>query len=326
MPGQVLPTVVTTVAGSLKLPYVAVEAPDGVVLAAHGRPGAVEVERWPLIYQSDVVGALVASPRRGEAAFDGRDREVLGDIARQAGAAVRAEALTADLLESRQRLVTAREEERRRLRRDLHDGLGPMLTGLGLNIDAARHALGGLRPEPDDVVRLARAASFLTSAKEASAQVIADLRGMVYELRPPALDDLGLLGAIRTHAERVGPRLDLHIEVAGELPELPAAVEVAVFRTAVEAITNAVRHGGARCCVVRLCAAPDGAVILEVTDDGSSSGPWRAGVGLTGMRERAAELGGSLTAGPTPDGGCVTARYPLSARGAPQADLLPGQP
>jgi signal transduction histidine kinase len=297
VPGDVLPAVVTAVAGTLRLPYAAVEGPDGAVIAAAGTAGAV-VERWPLTYQGTPMGALVASPRRGEAAFDARDREVLGELARQAGPAVRAEALTADLLESRQRLVTAREEERRRLRRDLHDGIGPMLTGLGLNLDAARAAVAR-GAEPD---------TYLAAAKDASAQVITDLRDVVYDLRPPALDDLGLTGAITVHAERLGAELAL--DAAG-LPALPAAVEVAALRTAVEAMNNAVRHGGDRRCAVRLVAGRE--LVVEVTDDGRSGGPWRAGVGLAAMRERAVELGGSLEAGPTGAGGRVVSRYPLGS-------------
>ena len=145
-PGEVLPALVAAVAESLRLPYVAIERPgDGSVLAASGEPAAAgdaRAGRWPLSYQGLTVGSLVAWPRRGEETFDPRDRAVLADIARQAGAAVHAEALTADLLDSRQRLVSAREEERRRLRRDLHDGLGPLLTGIGLNLDAARARAG----------------------------------------------------------------------------------------------------------------------------------------------------------------------------------------
>ena len=297
VPGEVLPAVVAAVATTLRLPYVALVGADGGVLAAHGTPGGT-VERWPLAYQGAPMGALVASPRRGESEFDPRDRAVLADLARQAGPAVRAEALTADLLESRQRLVTAREEERRRLRRDLHDGLGPMLTGLGLNLDAARAAAGrGDDPAP-----------FLAAAKDASAQMIADLRELVYDLRPPALDDLGLVGAITVHAERLGVACTL--DAAG-LPALPAAVEVAALRTAVEAVNNAVRHGGAGHCTVRLAAGRQ--LELEVTDDGRSAGDWQPGVGLTAMRERAAELGGTLSAGPAAGGGRVRATYPLGA-------------
>jgi two-component system NarL family sensor kinase len=318
--GGVLPAVVSAVAASLRLPYVAIERPgDGSVLAAWGDATLAKtagVERWGLSYQGAPVGFLAASPRRGEAAFDERDRKVLADIARQAGPAVRAEALTADLLDSRQRLVTAREEERRRLRRDLHDGLGPMLTGLGLNLDAARTRLAAALHTHAADAEIARADEFLARAKQASSQVIKDLRGMVYELRPPSLDDLGLVGAVRLHAERHAAGADLQVDIdAVGLPDLPAAVEVAAFRTAVEAITNAVRHGDAQHCTVRLTAYAGQELILDVSDDGRSPTPWRPGVGLTAMRERAEELGGTLTAGPSLAGGHVIARYPLSPSG-----------
>jgi two-component system NarL family sensor kinase len=307
-PGTVLTAVVTAVAESLRLPYVAIERPvDNQLLAAHGAPGEGPVERWPLTYQGRTVGNLVATPRRGEAAFDPRDRVVLTDLGRQSGAAVHAEALTADLLESRQRLVNMREEERRRLRRDLHDGLGPVLTGLGLNIDAARTQL-----EQADVA-LSEADAFLSHAKEASSRAIGDLRSIVYGLRPPALDDLGLVGAVRVHVDRLveGSPMRITVDAPG-LPDLPAAVEVAAFRTAVEAVNNVVRHADARRCGLQF-KVEDGSLVLEVADDGSSRLDWTAGVGLLAMRERAAELGGTLTAGATSDGGRVRARFPLGA-------------
>ncbi|MDX6277442.1 MAG: hypothetical protein QOJ72_1570 [Nocardioidaceae bacterium] len=315
-PGTVLAGVVAAVAESLRLPYVAIEGPgDKQLLAVRGEARDSPVERWALTYQGRTVGHLAASPRRGEAEFDPRDRLVLADLARQSGAAVHAEALTADLLESRQRLVNAREEERRRLRRELHDGLGPVLTALGLNIDAARTRLA-----PEDP-RMSEADAFMSHAKEASSQAIADLRSIVYGLRPPALDDLGLVGALELHINRLVESSPLQVSVEGaHLPELPAAVEVAAFRTAVEAVTNVVRHADARTCSVVL-EVRDGSLVVEVADDGSSRGDWTAGVGVLGMRERAAELGGSLTAGPTADGGSVRARFPLGA--SPTTGLTP---
>jgi two-component system, NarL family, sensor kinase len=280
-PGEVLPAVVAVVAvvaESLRLPYVAIERPrDGSVLAASGEPAAAgdaRAGRWPLSYQGLIVGTLVAWPRRGEETFDPRDRAVLADIARQAGAAVHAEALTADLLDSRQRLVSAREEERRRLRRDLHDGLGPLLTGIGLNIDAARaragHAGGaGARGDLDPL---------LGQAKDATTQAIADLRGIVYGLRPSSLDDLGLAGAIAAHIQRLTEGTAVQITLESDPPpDLPAAIEVATFRIAVEAISNVVRHAGAQACQVRLGADSCGQLVVEVCDDGAGAGPWTAG-------------------------------------------------
>jgi two-component system, NarL family, sensor kinase len=327
-PGAVLPAVVAAVAESLRLPYVAIERPgDGSVLAAAGAStesnspepassGEASPERWPLSYQGTVVGTLVAQPRRGEQAFDPRDRAVLGDLARQAGAAVHAEALTTDLLESRHRLITAREEERRRLRRDLHDGLGPLLTSAGLNLDAARVQTTGGQRRPGagnpDLTAL------LDQAKEATAQALADVRGIVYGLRPTSLDDLGLAGAISAHIRRLGEGGGLCITLdAGPLTELPAAVEVAAFRIATEAVNNVCRHSGARNCEVRLQVEAGRQLLVEVADDGAGGQPWPAGVGLLAMRERAAELGGTLTAGPGPHGGLVRACFPLPDQDAP---------
>ena len=315
VPGAVLPVVVSAVAGSLRLPYVAIERPgDGSVLAASSVPAKsrdVRAERWPLSYQGVTVGTLVACPRSGEEAFDPRDLAVLTEIARQSGAAVRAEALTADLLDSRQRLVSAREEERRRLRRDLHDGLGPLLTGIGLNIDAARARAG----RASSASAGADLGLLLGRAKEATAQAIADLRGIVNGLRPSALDDLGLAGAIAAHIQRLTKGTEVQVSFEADLPPyLPAAVEVAMFRIAIEAISNVVRHAGAHTCQVRLGAETDGQLVVEVCDEGAGTRTWAASVEMLAMRERSAEVGATLTAGPTADGGRVRACFPLEAR------------
>ncbi|MFD7877741.1 sensor histidine kinase [Streptomyces sp. NPDC059766] len=289
------------VASALRLPYVAIQRGDGTPVACYGT--LVEPwERWPLAYQGQIEGYLVASARRGEEGFDDRDRNLLNDIAGQLGLALHTRTLTVELLRSQQRLVAAREEERRRLRRELHDGLGPVLTAIGLTLDAARARLATDPPAAE---------RHIVAAREAATQALADLRKVVHGLRPPTLDDLGLAGALRSQAERLttGSPLQVTIE-ADELPDLPAAVEVAAYRTAVEAITNAVRHSDGRQCRVRLNASAR-ELVLQVGDDGASAGPWLPGVGVTAMRERAAELGGSCQAGPSPDGGTVTAWFPL---------------
>jgi two-component system, NarL family, sensor kinase len=300
-PGTALQSVVETVSSSLRLPYVAIEHPNGAVLASSGAPGATQ-QRWPMTYDGAPQGYLVVSPRRGEDETPEQDAQVLSDVAAQASVVLRASALTTALVLSRQRLVSAREEERRRLRRELHDGLGPILTAIGLEIDVARQRLA---TGPDGVER------HLADAKDATTQGLQDLRRVVHGLRPPALDDLGLVGALEAYAKRLRGA-DIQVDVgAADLPPLPAAVEVAAYRAAVEALTNAVRHGGAHRCSVRLSAVPGRQLILEITDDGTSAGPWTPGVGLTAMRERVAELGGTLVAAPTESGGRVGMRLPL---------------
>ena len=313
---QVLPTVVRTVAEALKLPYVAVEVTrDGSVetAAAHGTPPAGR-ESVALVYGGEPVGWLVLGLRAGEQAFGPADRRLLDELAHQIGAAVHAVRLTdtalrlsADLQRSRQRLVTTREEERRRLRRDLHDGLGPALAGLSMLAEAAKDCLAG---DPAAAQRLLD--DLVGRAQDATVEV----RRLVYALRPPALDALGLVGALRAQAAR-HPDHGPHVTVTtpAELPPLPAAAEVAAYLIALEAVTNSRRHAQARTCTIRLSFdQPAGTLRLEVTDDGRGlQQPTPAGVGLASMRERAAELGGTCTITTSPAGGTrVVAELPCT--------------
>lgn len=204
-------------------------------------------------------------------------------------------------LVSRRTLLEAQEEERRRLRRDLHDGLGPLLTGLRLTLDAVD---AQLTSDPEQARR------HLATARSASAEVISDLRGLVYGLRPPALDELGLAGSLRMHLTALAQDSPLEISVDVEEPlDLPAAVEVALYRTAAEAVTNVLKHSTARRCAVTV-ATRGPSVVLTVDDDGPVLDTWRAGVGLGAMRERAVELGGTFVAGSGPSGFHVIASYP----------------
>ena len=211
---------------------------------------------------------------------------------------------TTDLQRSRERLVTAREEERRRVRRDLHDGLGPMLGSLTLKLDVA----GDLVQENPAAAR-----ALLLDLKAQAQTAIADVRRLVYALRPPALDDLGLVAALRAELMQYELRgLRVTIDAPASLPPLPAAVEVAAYRIIQEALTNIVRHAGAQHCLSRLWLH-DGAIHLEVSDDGSGISPLHEkGIGLDSMRERAEELGGSCVIESLPAGGTrVRATLPL---------------
>jgi signal transduction histidine kinase len=213
--------------------------------------------------------------------------------------------LSSDLQRSRERLVVAREEERRRLRRDLHDGLGPTLAGVALQMETV-HSI--VRTDPQGATAL------LARLKEDTQAAITGIRRIVYGLRPPALDELGLVGALREEGGRFasnGRGLLVSVEAPEDLPPLPAAVEVAAYRIALEGLTNAARHSGAGTCLVRLVA--DGGFQLEVTDDGRGlPADFRPGVGVTSMRERAAELGGTLTIErAAPAGTRIVARFPL---------------
>ena len=303
-PARVLPTVAETVAQSLRLPYAAIELKRSggtEVVAAHGHPRGV-VERLPLVHQGEEIGWLLLAQRGPEEPFSRADRALLADFARQAASAAVAIRLTTDLQRSRQQLVTAREEERRRLRRDLHDGVGPALAGALLKLEAAQ---SGDRETLD---------ALLGELARDTRRTIEDVRRLAYDLRPPVLDQLGLVGALGEEARRItGPGLSVQVGAPDRLPEIPAAVEVAAYRIGAEALANVVHHGDARRATVTL-ALEDDALSIEICDDGRGlpASP-RAGVGLSSMRERAEELGGTLEMGASAAGGTrICARLPLA--------------
>lgn len=310
-PGAILPTTVEAVARALKLPYAAItlkQEDELVIVASYGTVKDDRV-RFPLVYQAEQIGELVLAPRAPSERFTPADRALLGDLARQTGAAAHAVRLTADLKrltmtlqEARERLVTAREEERRRLRRDLHDGLGPQLAHLTLQLDGV-HDLIGQDPSEAQV----------TQVKTHVQDALDDIRRLVYELRPPALDELGLVTALREQAAQYHPTssLAVTVEAPAALPELSAAVEVAAYRIALEALTNVMRHAQARTCRIILTATD--ALVLDIEDDGRGlPDRLKAGIGLLSMRERAAELGGTCVFEAGATGGTrVRARLPL---------------
>ena len=237
-------------------------------------------------------------------------------------AVVRDRLFQVDLLtRSRGRIVAAREEERRRLRRDLHDGLGPTLAAIGLKLDLARERAAADAADGVDGVDGANAANaaglapLLDEIRTDVRSVISDVRRLARELRPPTLDSLGLAGAIGQQAVALGGGSgpSIVVEVADGLPALPAAVEVVAFRIATEAMANAVRHAGAASCVVRLSSDRDG-LVVEIFDDGRGIDPGAAsGVGLRSMDERASEVGGEVDLLARPGGGTIVrARLPLT--------------
>jgi len=308
-PEAVLSTLVETVAQALKLPYTAITLKQGdefIFVASYGK--AVETTlTLPLLYQTEAIGQLLLAPRAKGEGFSPADRRLLDDLARQAGIAAHAVRLTTELQRARERLVTTREEERRRLRRDLHDGLGPTLAALNLQAGAVRLLI------PQDP---AEATALVVEWRTTLRAVIADIRRLVYELRPPALDELGLIGAMREQAAQYSAHagtngVQMTVEAPDQLPSLPAAVEVAAYRIAQEALANVAQHAQAHTCRLHLWL--DNALHLEISDDGIGlPEKHRSGVGLFSIRERAEELGGSCSiASAVSRGTRVSARLPF---------------
>jgi signal transduction histidine kinase len=298
-PDSVLHAVVQTIGKELRLPYVAVElhatsvskrqtAPLGIV--SFGVPTTPNHrERFPLIVQGKTVGVLIIALRDGQPGLAPADMDVLHALATQIGSLVQALQLTADLQESRQRLVAAREEERRRLRRDLHDSVGPMLAALSMQTETARELIA-TQPQ--------RSEALLGDVLLQLQAILGDIRRVVYGLRPPALDDLGLASALRTQSAMFGQgKVVLRVMIEEPLPPLSAATEVAIYCIVQEALTNVMRHADARNAEVRMSIdTAQSLVVLEITDDGKGiAADSRSGVGLHSMHERAAELNGTCT-------------------------------
>jgi len=307
---QTLPETVATIAAALRLPYVAVELPGdppAQPTAAHGTATDPDPVVIPLTHGGEAVGRLVVARRDSRDDLAPAERRLLDDLGSQVAVVARAVLLDRALRRSRERLVVSREEERRRLRRDLHDGLGPALAGVALGVDAARNMLRG-DPQSADAL--------LADLKDETLGCVGEVRRLVEDLRPPALDELGLLPALTAFVDRLSTRDDtlrVAVQSPDALPPLPAAVEVAAYRIATEAMTNVSRHAHARSCLLRLEVGDD--LVVEVRDDGVGVPAGRlSGVGLPSMAERAAELGGRCVVVRLDGGGTsVMAHLPLVA-------------
>jgi signal transduction histidine kinase len=309
-PVDVAREIVHTAADSLRLSWVALELEEEGAwtrVGEVGHPASTDRVAVTIRDGDDDVGRLLAAPRRGERHVSARDARLLGDLATQAGPAVRAARMIHELSASRERLVEARESERRRLRRDLHDSLSPALSGIALSADTARRLVGG-RPDQAEA-QLTRIAA---EARD-SAEVV---RRMLADLRPRALEDTGLLPALAARAAQLTRPGEFEVVVSAtqDVDLLPDDVELAAYRIAVEAMTNAARHSGGTRCDVALSRS-HGHLRVQVTDDGAGMGTATstgtstglptststststgtvAGVGLTSMSERAVAVGGRV--------------------------------
>jgi signal transduction histidine kinase len=284
-------TVVRTIRSAFRSSYARCEIvqPGGERLVVEDGQASASTVRLPISYRDEEVGSLELAPSR-TARLSARDQALLGDVLRQTAAATRATRLARELQASREDLIVAREEERRRLRRDLHDGLGPSLAAVSLQIETARNLAAS---DP------ARADALLTEATGQVTSIVQEVRRLVHDLRPPALDELGLVGAVSQIARRLQGAGGLRVDVRGDSElAVPAAVEVAAYRIVSEALANVVRHSGAAVCSVALDRVDDDDghwLRVDVVDDGAGV-PENAvaGVGLASLRERAGELGGRV--------------------------------
>ncbi|WP_229263909.1 sensor histidine kinase [Cohnella cholangitidis] len=333
-PHDALNVVVRTVREALRLPYSGLELHQNgeTFIVAEDGESQVTPTLFPLIHRGQRLGNLLVSPRSPGEAFSLSDQRFLDMLVRQAGAVVQSAKASIDLhlaaedlKESRERLVLAREEERRRLRRNLHDDLAPRLAALALTASAAESLL---QTDP------ATTRTILVELQTVIRSTVADIRRLVHDLRPPALDELGLIGAIQERIHDLSrpmkpaeaghdstpvpaaSRLQFRLNAPERLPALPAAVEVAAFRIVTEAIVNVVRHAQATLCEVNIRLGR--ALEIEIRDNGRGVKDKReanpsGGIGLHSMRERAEELGGyCLIEALQPNGTKVLALLPIT--------------
>jgi signal transduction histidine kinase len=287
---------------ALVLPYASISV-GGVELATSGT-AVTDIARYPLSLGSDDVGEIAVGLRPGDLTLSTGDEQVLRIVAPLVAQTLRARQLTNDLKESRAAAINAIEEERLRLRRDLHDGLGPTFSGIAFTADAARNTMVS-DPQTADALLLGLRADAVAAVSE--------IRRLVYDMRPPALDELGLVPALRQQVAALqtarGQPMQVRVE-APDLPALPAAIEVAVFRIATEGVMNSARHSGTNQAWVQI-RQQDGCLEVSVRDAGSTVGSWVPGVGLASMRERAAEVGGTIEVTANPEGSLIRAILPL---------------
>lgn len=293
------------VAASSGASYAAVADPNGTVTARVGEPVPNSVE-LPLRHGGDLLGMLIVGPRQGEPRVLSGDARILEALAPHLAVVVRSRRLTEALAHERERVVAATLSERERLRHDLHDGLGPSLSGIALGLEAADHALDN---DPLSVREL------LARTRAEAESAVREVRRVLDALRPSALDRHDLTGAITETATGLGlggPGGPLFLLETNGVQELPPPVEEAAFRIVAESLTNVAKHARASRCRVSL--TPEiGSLHISVEDDGLGLRNGHShGVGLGSMRERAVRLGGWLVVEAViPHGTLVHAELPL---------------
>jgi signal transduction histidine kinase len=310
IPDAILPTIVETVAQALKLPYAAIELLEGEqyrLAAIYGESMSPSLS-IPLLYQQETIGQLLLAARSPGESFSAAARRLLDDLARQAGIAAHTVRLSADLQRSRERLLLAQEEERRRLARELHDSVSQALYGISLGAHTARTALDR------DPSQLAEPLDYVLTLAEAA---LAEMRALIFELRPESLETEGLVLALTKQAAAIQARHNIVVstDLSSE-PELPVRVKQELYRIAQEALHNTVKHAHANKIDLRLEQTSEG-VILEVRDDGvgfDTTASFPGHLGLHSMRERVENLSGTYEIESAPGTGTrIAVRIPVKS-------------
>ncbi|MCW3820403.1 histidine kinase [Micromonospora sp. DR5-3] len=311
-PSEIPATTASTVARALRAGYVSISLlTDGASaeVASIGVPGAQPSVQVPLEWRGELVGTLTVGPRTPGEAYSRADLALLDELAHAIGSALHAVRLAEELRAAQERAVHATTDERRRLRHDLHDGLGPLLSGMGLAVDGVRRTLSADNPVADELRVIAGQVRSAATA----------VRRIIDALPPAAVADLGLTAAITDHLDRCAalpdaPRISYHHTNVDETRVPPAVADAAYF-VVLEAVANVLRHARASTCTVTL--AGGGRLAVQVDDDGAGIGErYVAGVGTASMRRRVGELGGQFElCGRGTKGTTVRAVFPMESDG-----------
>jgi signal transduction histidine kinase len=302
---DLLPAALAAVIRAVRAPGAVVRTPGGQQVCAQGTVPVGHGPVLPLRFGGRDLGTLNVAERTSAASYDDADLQLLAALALQVATLLRALELTEALETERDRAVSATHAERDRIRRDLHDGLGPSLSGVGLGLQA----LADLLPAdetPDAGALLGRIRAEVTIA-------VGEIRRIIDGLRPTILDTLGLGEAIRQHAKTVSRAVPVEVDIAVLPAALPPGLEATAYRIVTEALTNMARHAGAGHARVSV-SATGGLLHITVADDGVGIPEQAtAGVGLTSMRRRAQALGGTFSVSSVPGATIVAATLPLEA-------------
>jgi two-component system, NarL family, sensor kinase len=303
-PDELFPAVAKSIGETLKLPYVAVhldDGPDSPPLTEYGRSRSWPQHRVALLHRGEKVGELVAEARAQDERLGRRDERLLDDLARQAAPAAHSARLARALRQANERFERERRDELHRIDRDLHDAIGPSVSGIRNQVEAARRMAGDA-----DLHLSRRLHDAVTDLDSLTEQV----RELVRNAHPLDLSR-GLSHAVRRQAERFDGVLEVHVDVTGDLDGIPPAVESAAYRIVGEALKNVAEHANAITCRIHLRRDAD-LVEVGIADDGDGIAPdATSGVGLASMRKRCEDLGGTFTVEQSTRGTRITARLPL---------------
>ncbi len=272
----------------LKLPFMGIwlANTNNTAIASYGSQLNTDIIEFPLKYESERLGTLKVARRVVGEAFNQSELVLLTTIAQHISIICHNYLLAQALQNSREQIVRGREEERKRIRRDLHDGLGPTLASTALQLETARQLIY-TKPEKGDII--------LKNLETKMSQTLTDVRSIVHDLYPSLIDQFGLEEALKQEVQTFeSSTLKIDLAINGQIDNLSAATEVAIYRIIQEAIHNIHKHAQATKCSIHIDRSKI-ELSIQICDNGIGlSTDDTAGIGLQSIRDRVSELSGNI--------------------------------